>query len=84
MNLRGRLAWAHDFTATQSTPAVFQAVADRGFMIGSTALAPNSALAGLAIELRNLNGWSAAANFDSELSSLVRSYTGKAVLRYAW
>lgn len=83
-DLRGRVAWAHDFSATQSMPAVFQAISGRGFVIGSTAPAPNSALAGGALELRGMNGWSASANFDSELSSLVRAYTGKAVLRYAW
>ncbi|TYL87709.1 autotransporter outer membrane beta-barrel domain-containing protein [Bradyrhizobium cytisi] len=84
LDLRGRLAWAHDFSATQSMPAVLQAVSPQGFVIGSTAIAPNSALTGVSLELRALNGWSAAANVDSELSSLVRSYTGKAVLRYTW
>ncbi|WP_245509318.1 hypothetical protein [Bradyrhizobium zhanjiangense] len=47
-------------------------------------MAPNAALTDVAIELRDLNGWSATANFDSEVSSLVRSYTGKAMLSYAW
>ena len=84
LDLRGRLAWAHDFSATRSMPAVFQGVPGQGFVIGSTALAPNSGLTGVSLELRAINGWSASANFDSELSSLVRSYTGKAVLRYAW
>lgn len=87
-DLRGRFAWAHDFSATQSMPAVFQAISGQGsgqgFVIGSTALAPNSALTGVAFELRGINGWSASANLDSELSSLVRAYTGKAVVRYAW
>ena len=84
LDLHGRLAWAHDFSATRSMPAVFQAVSGQGFIVGSTALAPNSALTGVSLELRAISGWSASANFDSELSSLVRSYTGKAVLRYAW
>lgn len=84
MNLRGRLAWAHDFSAGQSVPAAFQSLPRQGFITGSTSLAPNAALTGVAIELRDLNGWSAAVNFDSEVSSLVRAYTGKAVLRYAW
>jgi uncharacterized protein with beta-barrel porin domain len=87
-DLRGRLAWAHDFSATQSMPAVFQAISDQGsgqgFVIGTTARAPNSALTRVALELRGMNGWSASANFDSEVSSLVRAYTGKAVVRYAW
>lgn len=83
-DLRGRLAWAHDFSATQSVPAVFQAVSGQGFAIGTTAIAPNSALSGIALELRAINGWSASTSFDSEISSLMRSYTGKAVLRYTW
>jgi uncharacterized protein with beta-barrel porin domain len=84
LNLRGRLAWAHDFSAGQSIPAAFQAQPGQGLIPGSTALAPNAALTGFAVELRDLNGWSATANFDSEVSSLIRSYTGKAQLRYAW
>ncbi|WP_298245515.1 autotransporter outer membrane beta-barrel domain-containing protein [uncultured Bradyrhizobium sp.] len=84
LNLRGRLAWAHDFSAGQSVPAAFQALPGQGFVASSAALAPNAALAGVAIELRDLNGWSATANFDSEVSELVRSYTGRATLRYAW
>jgi len=84
INLRGRLAWAHDFSARQSIPVAFQSLPGQGFIAGGTVLAPNAALTGVALELRDLNGWSAAANFDSEVSSQMRSYTGKAALRYAW
>ncbi|OAF05800.1 hypothetical protein AYJ54_02595 [Bradyrhizobium centrolobii] len=84
VNLRGRLAWAHDFSATQSTQPAFQALAGQGLIAGGTALVPDAALAGVALELRGGDDWAAAASFDSTLSSLVRSYTGKAVLRYAW
>jgi len=84
VSLRGRLAWAHDFSAGQSIPAPFQSLPGQGFIVGGTALAPNAALTGVALELRDLNGWSASANLDSEVSSLVRSYAGKAALRYAW
>lgn len=84
MNLRGRLAWAHDFSAAQSLPTAFQSLPGQSLVPGSTALAPNAALAGLALELRGMDGWFAAASFDSALSSQVRSYSGKAALRYAW
>jgi uncharacterized protein with beta-barrel porin domain len=84
LNLRGRLAWAHDFSAARSIPAAFQALPGLGFAVSGAALAPDSALAGVSLELRGINGWFAAATFDGELSSLVRSYTGKAVLRYLW
>jgi uncharacterized protein with beta-barrel porin domain len=83
LDLRGRLVWAHDFSATLSMPTVFQSVSPQGFVIGSTTLAPNPALTGVSLERRAINGWSASANFDSELSSLARSYTGKTVLRCA-
>jgi len=79
-----RDAWAHDFSAGQSILAAFRSLPGQGFIVGGTALAPNAALTGVALELRDLNGWSASANLDSEVSSLSRSYTGKAVLRYAW
>ncbi|WGD48614.1 autotransporter outer membrane beta-barrel domain-containing protein [Bradyrhizobium sp. CB1650] len=84
VSLRGRLAWAHDFSAAQATPAAFRVFAGQGVIAGSTALALDSVLTGVSLELRATNGWFAVASFDSELSSLVRSYTGKAVLRYAW
>ena len=84
IGLRGRLAWAHDFSAGQSIPAAFQSLPGQRLVTGGVSLAPNAALAGVAVELRDLNGWSAVANFDSEVSDLVRSYTGRATLRYAW
>lgn len=84
VNLRARVAWAHDFTAADAVPAAFQALPGLGYVASGAALAPNSALAGGTIELKWLNGWAAAATFDGELSSQVRSYTGKATMRYAW
>ncbi|MFT4121526.1 autotransporter outer membrane beta-barrel domain-containing protein [Bradyrhizobium sp.] len=84
MSLRARLAWAHDFSAAQSTPAAFQSLPGYGFADGSAMLAPDAALVGMSFELRAVNGWSAAMNFDSEVSRLVHAYTGKALIRYAW
>ncbi|MBR0705510.1 autotransporter outer membrane beta-barrel domain-containing protein [Bradyrhizobium liaoningense] len=84
VSLRGRLAWAHDFSAGQSIPAALLSLPGQGVTASGAALAPNAALTGLALELRAVNGWSASASFDSEVSSLIRAYTGKAALRYAW
>ena len=39
---------------------------------------------GAAVEKKWLNGWSAAATFEGEFSSLTSSYAGKGVVRYAW
>ena len=35
-------------------------------------------------EMKWLNGWSAAATFEGEFSSVTTSYAGKGVVRYAW
>ncbi|MCP3383173.1 autotransporter domain-containing protein [Bradyrhizobium sp. CCGUVB4N] len=83
-NVRARVAWAHDFTAAGTLPAAFQALPGLGYVASGAALAPNSTLAGGTIEVKWLNGWAAAATLDGELSSQVRSYTGKAIMRYAW
>jgi hypothetical protein len=36
------------------------------------------------VEKKWLNGWSAAATFEGEFSSVTASYAGKGVVRYAW
>ncbi|MGY8663416.1 autotransporter outer membrane beta-barrel domain-containing protein [Bradyrhizobium sp. UFLA05-109] len=84
LNLGTHLAWAHDFSAASLVAPAFQALPGLGYVASGAALAPNSALAGGTIELRRLNGWAAAASFDGEFASQVRSYTGKAIMRYAW
>lgn len=84
LNLRSRLAWAHDFSAARAVPAAFQALPGLGFVASGAALAPESALVGGALELKLQNGWSATATADGEFSQAVRSYTGRAVLHYAW
>ncbi|WP_449382574.1 autotransporter domain-containing protein [Bradyrhizobium sp. UFLA05-112] len=84
LNLRTHLTWAHDFSAASTVAPAFQALPGLGYVASGAALAPNAALAGGAIELKWLNGWAAAASFDGEFASQVRSYTGKAVMRYAW
>ncbi|MBR0829735.1 autotransporter outer membrane beta-barrel domain-containing protein [Bradyrhizobium manausense] len=84
LNLRGRLAWAHDFSAARAVPAAFQALPGLGFVASGAALATDSALVGAALELKLQNGWSAAATADGEFSQAVRSYTGRAVMHYAW
>jgi hypothetical protein len=40
--------------------------------------------AALASMAKWLNGWTAAATFEGEFSSVTRSYAGKAVARYQW
>ena len=82
LNLRGGLAWAHDVRADRSIPSVTQAGPSYAF--AGTTLAFDSALTTASAEMRWSNGWLAAATFEGEFSSVMRSYGGKAVVRYAW
>ncbi len=84
LTLRGRFAWAHDFNPDRAVAATFQALPGASFVVNGARQAADSALTTLAMEMRWLNGWSAAASFDGEFSSVTRSYAGKGVVRYTW
>ena len=82
LNLRGGLAWAHDVRADGSTPLATQAGPSYAF--AGTTQAFDSALTTASAEMKWSNGWLAAATFEGEFSGVMRSYGGKAVVRYAW
>jgi autotransporter-associated beta strand protein len=84
LTLRGRAAWAHDFNPGRSISATFQTLPGAGFVVNGAALASDSALATASAEMKWLNGWTTAATFEGEFSSVTRSYAGKAVARYQW
>jgi autotransporter-associated beta strand protein len=84
VTLRGRLAWAHDFNPDRTVAATFQALPGASFVVNGAAQAADSALVTAAVEKKWLNGWSAAATFEGEFSDVMRSYTGKGVVRYQW
>ncbi|MGJ5205591.1 autotransporter domain-containing protein [Bradyrhizobium sp. HKCCYLR20261] len=84
LTLRGRLAWAHDFNPDRSVAATFQTLPGASFVVNGAAQARDSALTTTSIEMNWLNGWSAMATFESEVSNVTRSYAGKGTVRYAW
>jgi uncharacterized protein with beta-barrel porin domain len=84
LTLRGRLAWAHDFDPDRAIGATFQALPGASFVVNGAAQASNSALTTASAEWKWINGWSAAATFEGEFSSVTQSYAGKAVVRYVW
>jgi len=84
LTLRGRAAWAHDFNPDQAVNATFQALPGASFTVNGARQARDAALTTASAELKWLNGWSTAATFEGEFSSVTRSYAGKGVLRYAW
>ncbi|WP_375784285.1 autotransporter domain-containing protein [Bradyrhizobium sp. Pha-3] len=84
VTLRGRVAWAHDFNPNRSAAAVFQALPGAAFVVNGAAQASESALTTASAEIKWRNGWSAAATFEGEFSSVTQSYAGKGVMRYTW
>jgi uncharacterized protein with beta-barrel porin domain len=84
LTLRSRFAWAHDFDPDRSIAATFQALPGASFTVNGAAQASDSALTTGSVEMKWMNGWSAAATFEGEFSSVTASYAGKGVVRYAW
>jgi uncharacterized protein with beta-barrel porin domain len=84
LTLRGRLAWAHDFNPDRSIGATFQSLPGASFVVNGAAQASDSALTTATVEMKWMNGWSAAATFEGEFSDVTRSYAGKGVVRYTW
>jgi uncharacterized protein with beta-barrel porin domain len=84
MTLRGRLAWAHDFNPDRAAAATFQALPLASFVVNGAAQARDAVLTTASAEMKWTNGWSMAATFEGEFSSVTRSYAGKGSVRYAW
>jgi autotransporter-associated beta strand protein len=84
LTLRGRAAWAHDFSPDRSIGATFQTLPGASFVVDGAAQASDSALVTASAEMKWTNGWSAAATFEGEFSDVTRSYAGKGIVRYAW
>jgi autotransporter-associated beta strand protein len=84
LTLRGRLAWAHDFNTDRNIQAVFQTLPGASFVVNGAAQAHDSALTTASAEVKWLNGFSLAATFEGEFSSVTTSYAGKGVARYTW
>ena len=84
LTLRGRFAWAHDFNTDRAIGAAFKTLPGMFFIVSGAAQSHDVALTQTSAEMKWRNGWSALASFESELSTISRSYAGKAVARYSW
>jgi uncharacterized protein with beta-barrel porin domain len=84
LTLRTRFAWAHDYDPNRSIAATFQALPGASFVVNGAPLAADSALTTASLEMKWMNGWSAAATFEGEFSNVTESYAGKGVIRYQW
>jgi uncharacterized protein with beta-barrel porin domain len=84
LTLRGRFAWAHDYDPDRSIAATFQSLPGASFVVNGAAQAAGSTLTSASIEMKWRNGWSTAATFEGEFSSITSSYAGKGAVRYQW
>jgi uncharacterized protein with beta-barrel porin domain len=84
LTLRGRAAWAHNFNIDRSITPVFQTLPGASFVVNGAAQAHDAALVTGSAEMKWLNGFSLAATFEGEFSSVTKSYAGKGVARYSW
>ena len=84
LTLRSRFAWAHDYDPDRSIAATFQALPGASFVVNGAAQASDSELTAASLEMKWMNGWSAAATFEGEFSDVTTSYAGKGVVRYSW
>jgi outer membrane autotransporter protein len=84
LTMRGRFAWAHDYTTGRSIGATFQTLPGASFVVNGAAQSADKALTTLAAELKWRNGFSLSGTFEGEFSSNSSSYAGKGVARYQW
>ena len=84
LTLRGRVAWAHDYTTDRSIGATFQTLPGASFVVNGAAQAADKALTTAAAEVKWRNGFSLSGVFEGEFGSNVASYAGKGVVRYQW
>jgi uncharacterized protein with beta-barrel porin domain len=73
-----------DLPAYAEQAATFQSLPGASFVVNGAAQAHDSALTTATVELKWLNGCSAAATFEGEFSNVTSSYAGKGVVRYTW
>ena len=84
MNVRGRIAWAHDWVSDPSLVATFQALPGASFVVNGARPAKDSALVSVGPELHITSALSLTAKFDGEFADSAQTYAGTGTLRYEW
>jgi uncharacterized protein with beta-barrel porin domain len=82
--MRGRAAWAHDYTTDRNVAATFQSLPAATFVVNGAASAHDAARTTASAEMKFLSGLSLVATFEGEFSDVARSYAGKGIVRYQW
>ena len=84
VQLRARLAWAHDWVSNPALDAAFQSLPGSSFVVNGAAVPANSALTSLGAELHLTPRWTMIGKFDGEFASSAQTYAGSGTLRYQW
>jgi len=84
LDLRARMAWAHDRQSSSQLSATFAALPAANFVVNRAMPPSDRLLLTDAAEWRWRNGWSFLAKLDAELAGAARTYRGLARLSYAW
>jgi uncharacterized protein with beta-barrel porin domain len=84
LNLRGRVAWAHDYNPNSSVTAGFEALPGATFVVNSARPDADSARLNAGIERTWCNDFSLAATVEGEASGNTNSYAARALAHYSW
>ncbi|WP_181012056.1 autotransporter outer membrane beta-barrel domain-containing protein [Bosea psychrotolerans] len=84
LQLRGGLAWVHNFDTSSTATASFLTLPGASFLVSGAAQDKNALRASATAEYKFRNGFSLAATFEGEFAENSRSLGGKGVLRYSW
>ena len=84
LRLFARAAWAHEFSRDNSLAATFQSLPGAGFTVQGAAAAADSALLTAAARVKNANGVSLEAKFESVLASGASTYAATGTFRVEW
>ena len=84
VDLRARLAWAHDWVSGAGLTATFQALPGASFVVNGAAVPKDSALVSAGADLRITPNLTLLAKFDGEFARRAETYAGTGTLRYTW
>jgi autotransporter-associated beta strand protein/T5SS/PEP-CTERM-associated repeat protein len=84
VQLRARVAWAHDWVGNPALSAAFQALPGASFVVNGAPVPHDSALTSVGAEMHLTSQWTLLGKFDGEFASRAQTYAGTGTLRYAW
>ena len=84
VQLRARLAWAHDWVSNPALGAAFEALPGTSFIVNGAPLPRDSALTSVGAEMHLTSRWTLLGKFDGEFASSSQIYAGSGTLRYTW